>query len=340
MKNVAILGASGFVGQEIIKICLNHPHVKIVALSANKSAGETVQIHDSVGIQIPLKYKSYEDINFSSIDYVFNCLPNENLHKRSDLLKSDISIIDLSVDFRLDDKNEYENWYGFKHGNFEVNDEFQYGLTEFNRNKIKKCKHIANPGCYATSILTPLIELIKQNAIKTDDIVIDSKSGYSGAGKTKGKKELIKEVNENIRTYGIGDHKHIAEINQELSKIKNIQTEVFFAANILPVERGILSNIYIDTNEVSQNDIYDILQKRFNDEHFIQLLPMNEIPSSREVVGTNNLVIGLKKGYKENKLCIVSVLDNLVKGAAGQAVQNFNLMNDYDERLGLEWEKK
>ena len=106
MKNVAILGASGFVGQEIIKICLNHPHVKIIALSANKSAGETVQIHDSVGIQTPLKYKSYEDINFSSIDYVFNCLPNENLHKRSDLLKSDVSIIDLSVDFRLDDKNE------------------------------------------------------------------------------------------------------------------------------------------------------------------------------------------------------------------------------------------
>jgi len=243
MKNVAILGASGFVGQEIIKICLNHPHVKIVALSANKSVGETIQNHDFVGNQTPLKYKSYEDINFSSIDYVFNCLPNENLHKRSDLLKSDVSIIDLSVDFRLDDKNDYENWYGFKHGSFEVNDEFQYGLTEFNRNKIKKCKHIANPGCYATSILIPIIELIKQNAIKTDDIVIDSKSGYSGAGKTKGKKELIKEVNENIRTYGIGDHKHIAEINQELSKIKNIQTEVFFAANILPVERGILSNI-------------------------------------------------------------------------------------------------
>ena len=167
------------------------------------------------------------------------------------------------------------------------------------------------------------------------NIIIDSKSGYSGAGKTKGKKELIKEVNENIRTYGIGDHKHIAEINQELSKIKNIQTEVFFAANILPVERGILSNIYIDANEVSQNDIYDILQKRFNDEHFIQLLPMNEIPSSREVVCTNNLVIGLKKGYKENKLCIVSVLDNLVKGAAGQAIQNMNLLYGFKEDLSL-----
>ncbi len=335
MKNVAILGASGFVGHEIIKICLNHPHVRIEALSANKSAGEKVQIQDSIGIKHSLEYKKYEDINLSRIDYIFNCLPNESLHKRSDLLKSNISIIDLSVDFRLDDKKEYENWYGFQHGNFEINNEFQYGLTEFNRDKIKNCKHVANPGCYATSILIPLIELIEQNAIKTDDIVIDSKSGYSGAGKTKGKEELIEEVRENIRTYGIGDHKHIAEINQELTKIKNIHTEVFFAANILPVERGILSSIYIDTNGASQNDIYDILQKRFNEENFIQLLPMNEIPSSRDVVGTNNLVIGLKKGYKENKLCIVSVLDNLLKGAAGQAFQNFNLMNDYDEGLGI-----
>ena len=135
--------------------------------------------------------------------------------------------------------------------------------------------------------LKPTISLLTQNQVTQVQV------------KQREKKELIKEVNENIRTYGIADHKHIAEINQELSKIKNIQTEVFFAANILPVERGILSNIYIDTNKVSQNDIYDILQKRFNDEHFIQLLPMNEIPSSREVVGTNNLVIGLKRDIKK-----------------------------------------
>ena len=335
MKNVAILGASGFVGHEIIKICLKHPHINIGVLSANKSAGERVKIQDPTGMQEPLEYKKYEDINFNGIDCVFNCLPNEILHKRTDLLKSDIGIIDLSVDFRLDDENEYKIWYGFEHSNIEVISEFQYGLTEFNRDEIRKSKHIANPGCYATSILIPLIELVKQNAIKTDDIIIDSKSGYSGAGKTKDKEELIKEVRENIRTYGIGDHKHIAEINQELTKVKNLHTQVFFAANILPVERGILSNIYIDTNGASQNDIYDILQEKFRDERFIKLLPINEIPSTRDVVDTNNLVIGLKKGYKENKLCIVSVLDNLLKGAAGQAVQNFNLMNNYDERLGL-----
>ena len=335
MKNVAILGASGFVGHEIVKICLKHPYIKIEALSANKSAGEIFQIQDSTGMQAPLKYTKYEDINFSSIDHVFNCLPNESLHKKNDLLKSDISIIDLSVDFRLDDKNEYVNWYGFEHDNMDVNNQFLYGLSEFKREEIRKSRRIANPGCYATSILIPLIELIKHNAIKTDDIVIDSKSGYSGAGKTKGKEELIREVKENITTYGIGDHKHIAEINQELTKINNVVTKVFFAANILPVERGILSNIYIDTNGTSQKEIYNILHERFKEEYFIQLLPMNEIPSTKDVVSTNNLVIGLKKGYKENKLCIVSALDNLLKGAAGQAIQNFNLMYDYDEILGL-----
>ena len=152
------------------------PYIQIEALSANKSAGEKVQIQELTSAQVPLKYKRYEDINFSNIDYVFNCLPNESLHEKNDLFKSNINVIDLSVDFRLDNKNEYENWYGFKHGNFELNNEFQYGLTEFNRDKIKKCKHIANPGCYATSILIPLIELIKQNANKTEDIVVDSKS--------------------------------------------------------------------------------------------------------------------------------------------------------------------
>ncbi len=340
MKNVAILGASGFVGHEIIQICLRHPHIRIEALSANRSAGDKVQIQNSNNLQTSLEYKKYEEINFSCIDYVFNCLPNENIHKHTDLLKSDIRIIDLSVDFRLDDKSEYKNWYGFEHNNTGMINEFQYGLTEFNRDEIRKSKHIANPGCYATSVLIPLIELIEQNAIKINDIVIDSKSGYSGAGKTKAKDKLLKEVTENIRTYGVGDHKHIAEINQELTKVKKTLTEVFFAANILPVERGILSNIYIDSNSASLNEIYDILRIRFKDEKFIHLLQINEIPSTRDVVNTNNLVIGLKKGYKENKFCIVSVLDNLLKGAAGQAVQNFNLMNDYDETLGLIWIKK
>ena len=334
-KNVAILGASGYVGHEILKICSKHPHIKIEAISANKSIGDIIHIEDSMGNKTSLKYSKYEDINFGNIEFVFNCLPNESLHKKSDLLNSDINIIDLSIDFRLDKEKEYMKWYNFKHSNLNINNEFQYGLTEFYRNKIKKSKHIANPGCYATSVLIPLFELIKNDVVCSDDIVIDSKSGYSGAGKTKGKDELIKEVNENIRTYGVGDHKHIAEINQELSKIKKFSTEVFFSANILPVERGILSNIYIDMKSTTQEEIYNILKKRFNDEKFIHLLPINEIPSTKDVVNTNNLVIGLKKGYKENKLCIVSAIDNLLKGAAGQAVQNFNLMNDYEEQVGL-----
>ena len=203
------------------------------------------------------------------------------------------------------------------------------------RDSIKESKHVANPGCYATSVLVPLIELVSKDAIEQDDIIIDAKSGYSGAGKTKSKYELINEVSENIATYGVGDHKHIAEINQELSKNTKNKVEVFFAANLIPVERGILINIYVNLNNKTLNELYEILVERFKEEKFIEVLPIGDIPKTKDVVGTNNLVIGLKKGYKENKICIVSALDNLLKGAAGQAIQNFNVMNDFDEGEGI-----
>jgi N-acetyl-gamma-glutamyl-phosphate reductase len=172
--------------------------------------------------------------------------------------------------------------------------------------------------------------------IKTSNIIVDSKSGYSGAGKTKDKEQLLKEVYENIKTYGVGDHKHIAEINQELTLFNEGEdVEIFFSANLIPVERGILSNIYINPIGVSAEEIHQILFNKFQDESFINILPLNEIPNTKEVVGTNNLIIGVKKGYKDDTICIVSVLDNLVKGAAGQAMQNFNLMNKIDEETTL-----
>ena len=332
MKNVVILGASGFVGYELYKMCKAHPNIYLSALSANKSAGELV---DNEELLQSLRYQTIENIDFDNIDFIFNCLPNMQMHKLIHNLNKNIRIIDLSIDFRLDEKKEYKNWYNFDHESFELNENFQFGLTEFNRESIKKSKHVANPGCYATSVLVPLIELVSKDAIEQDDIIIDSKSGYSGAGKTKPKHELIKEVSENISTYGVGDHKHIAEINQELSKNTKNKVEVFFAANLIPVERGILSNIYVDLNNNTLNELHEILVERFKEEKFIEVLPIGDIPKTKDVVGTNNLVIGLKKGYKENKICIVSALDNLLKGAAGQAIQNFNVMNDFGEDEGI-----
>jgi len=337
MKNITILGASGFVGNELINMCVNHPEINISGLSANMSAGEKINFdHIKKENETELYYQKINEIDFSNVDFIFNCLPNEQLHKMIKEFPNNIRIIDLSIDFRLKKEKDYINWYNFKHNNIGLIEDFEYGLTELNRSRIENSKHIANPGCYATSVLVPLTVLVQENVIRTDNIIIDAKSGYSGAGKTKNKEQLLKEVYENIKTYGVGDHKHIAEINQELTIFnENKNIEVFFSANLIPVERGILSNIYINPISLSGEEIHQILFDRFKDETFIQILPLNEIPTTKEVVGTNNLIIGVKKGYKNDTICIVSVLDNLVKGAAGQAMQNFNLMNAINEETGL-----
>ena len=337
MKNITILGASGFVGNELINMCVNHPEINITGLSANTSAGEKINFdHIKKENETELYYQKINEIDFSNVDFIFNCLPNEQLHKMIKEFPNNIRIIDLSIDFRLKKEKDYINWYNFKHNNIGLIEDFEYGLTELNRSRIENSKHIANPGCYATSVLVPLTVLVQENVIRTDNIIIDAKSGYSGAGKTKNKEQLLKEVYENIKTYGVGDHKHIAEINQELTIFnENKNVEVFFSANLIPVERGILSNIYINPISVSGEEIHHILFDRFKNETFIQILPLNEIPTTKEVVGTNNLIIGVKKGYKNDTICIVSVLDNLVKGAAGQAMQNFNLMNTINEETVL-----
>ena len=333
--NVSILGASGFVGTELIQFCFNHPNINIQSLSANSVAGQDVKIE---GLEnITKKYQVIEDIDFSNIDFIFNCLPNTKLHNLMKKIPNNIRIIDLSADFRLDDIKDYKQWYEFDHISMNEKANFTYGLSEFKRLQIKNSKHVSNPGCYATSVLFPLIPLVKEGLIK-NNIIIDAKSGYSGAGKTKKTEDLIKEVSENIKTYGVGDHKHIAEINQEINKSKeNIDIKVFFSANLIPVKRGILSNIYISqTNGKTFEEIYDCLKEYFKSENFIKVLPVNSIPITKDVVNTNNMIIGLKKGYKDDIFCIVSVLDNLVKGAAGQAIQNFNIMNEYKENLGIE----
>jgi len=334
--NISILGASGFVGAELIKLCLNHPNINISSMSANNQAGQKIKIDKT--LELDEKYSLIDEIDFKNVDYVFNCLPNIKLHSLINSLPNNLRIIDLSADFRLDDISEYKNWYGFEHSSSETNEKFVYGLSELKRKDIKNSMNIANPGCYATSVLVPLIPLLEKNMIKNDNIIIDAKSGYSGAGKTKKTEDLKLEVNENIKTYGVGDHKHIAEINQEIKKASKMNnSEVFFSANLIPVERGILSNIYINPSKgVSFEDVYSCLYNAYKSEKYINILNQNEIPITKDVVNTNKVILGLKKGYKEDVYCIVSVLDNLLKGAAGQAMQNFNIMNNFNESLGID----
>ena len=336
MKNIVIYGASGYVGQELLKLCANHPEINISGLSANSSVGQDIDFELKDKRKTKIKFEKIENIDLSNVDFVFNCLPNNQMHKVINSIASNTRIIDLSIDFRLKNLSDYKKWYEFNHASNSKIVEFHYGLTEFNRDKIRLSKHIANPGCYATSVLTPLLALVEANLIDFKNIIVDAKSGYSGAGKTKTKQSLIDEVNENIKSYGIGDHKHIAEINQELSKFSlGENCEIFFSANLIPVERGILSNIYLECNDNKTDDIYKTIKNRFSEEEFIKVLNMNQIPETKDVINTNNLLIGIKKGYKSNMICIVSVIDNLLKGAAGQAMQNFNVMNDFAENLGI-----
>jgi len=334
--NISILGASGYVGSEMTKLCLNHPNIKIQSLSANETAGQHIsKAIPGLRKNIDLTFKKIDEIDFNNIDFIFSCLPHAELQANFKNIPEHIKLIDLSADFRLNDPKDYNKWYDFNHSNPDKLNQFVYGLTEFNRSAIKSAQYIANPGCYPTSILMPLIPLLKNNIIDGKDIIIDSKSGFSGAGKARKTENIFAEVNENIKSYGIGDHRHIAEINQELSKFNNEAIEVFFSANLIPVNRGILSNIYLNIDADKQNEIYRCLEDTFTDEEFVSILPLNEVPATREVVGSNRNSIGVKRGYKNNLLCIVSVIDNLLKGAAGQAMQNFNLMNDLNEGIGF-----
>tara|TARA_B100000886_G_scaffold159577_1_gene108777 strand:+ start:1165 stop:2178 length:1014 start_codon:yes stop_codon:yes gene_type:complete len=336
VKNIVIYGASGYVGQELLKLCANHPEINISGLSANASVGQDINFELKDKKKTKIKFEKVENIDLSNVDFVFNCLPNNKMHKVINYIDTSTRVIDLSIDFRLNNLSDYKSWYEFDHESNSKLDEFHYGLTEFNRDKIKISKHIANPGCYATSVLTPLLAIAETNLIEFKNIIVDAKSGYSGAGKTKTKQSLIDEVNENIKSYGIGDHKHIAEINQELSKFSSGgNCEIFFSANLIPVERGILSNIYLQCSDSNIDGIFKTIKNRFSEEQFIKVLDMNQIPETKDVINTNNLLIGIKKGYKSNMICIVSVIDNLLKGAAGQAMQNFNVMNGFTENLGI-----
>ena len=334
--NISILGASGYVGSELINLCLKHPNIKINSVSANESAGLNIsKVIPGLGNSLNLTFKSLDQIDFSSIDFIFSCLPHAELQSNLSKLPNNIKLIDLSADFRLKNPNEYSQWYDFIHSCPEKLSEFIYGLTECNREKITTARYIANPGCYPTSILIPLIPLLKSNIITGKNIIIDSKSGYSGAGKSRKTENIFAEVNENIKSYGIGDHRHIAEINQELSNFSNEIVNVFFTANLIPVNRGILTNIYLNIDAEKQGEIHECLKDAFDKEEFVSLLPLNEVPTTRNVVGSNRVSIGVKRGYKDDILCIVSAIDNLLKGAAGQAMQNFNLMNGFVENTAI-----
>jgi len=331
--NVCIFGVSGYTGAQLIHFLVKHKFVKITGIFGYETIGQKIRDFFPSHINIPdLTISNYSDFNFDNVDLIFSCLPHGKFQSSIiNRLKENISIIDLSGDFRLDDLSLYEDFYGIKHKSKDINSKFVYGLSEVYKKEIKKAKFIANPGCYPTSILLPLAPLIKKNIINNQHIIIDSKSGVSGAGKKLEVKNLFSEINENFYSYGITKHKHYIEIDQEISKLgKNTFS---FIPSLVPVTRGLQSTIYFDKNE-SVAFYKNVIKDFYKNEPFIKILD-KKCPSFSDVKYTNNLILNVFEDYQKKKIIIISCIDNLVKGAAGQAVQNMNLMYEFDEKESL-----
>lgn len=337
MFKVGIIGATGYVGIELLRLLLNHPKVTVEAISSSSFKGEEIaSIYKMLFNKTNLICKTPEEVIEKS-DVIFTALPHGLSEEFAiKCINNKKKIIDLGADFRLDSEKSYTEWYGKNFINSDIHKLSVYGLPELNRHKIKNSSIIANPGCYPTSVALALMPLLQKGLIKTNDIIVDSKSGATGAGRGLSLKSHYAELNENFAPYGIGSHRHTPEIEQTLSYIADEPVEVTFTPHLLPINRGILSTIYCETKEnLSLEQIYAIYKEFYKAENFVQVLPLNTTAEIKNVKFSNNCQISLHQNYRKNKLIIISTIDNMVKGAAGQAIQNLNLFLGLDENCGL-----
>src|SRR4051812_4819045 len=342
-KKIGILGASGYTGAELVRLLLRHPKVDLVLLTADRRAGQ--QMGDVFPQFAPYELPtlvSIDSVDWKTIglDLVFCALPHATTQKvLQDVLAKapETKVVDLSADFRLSDPAAYATWYGHEHHALELQKEAVYGLVEVYRRDIKKARLVANPGCYTSCAQLPLVPLIKAKAIETNEIVIDAKSGMTGAGRSAKEEMLFSEVSEGFNAYGVGHHRHMAELDQEFSKAAGKEVVVSFTPHLMPANRGILSTIYVrGMRGKSVEDLHAILSKYYAKEPFVHVLPFGQTPQTRHVRGSNMTFIGVAKDRLPGRAIVISALDNLVKGASGQAVQNMNLMLGYPEATGLE----
>ena len=335
---VAIAGATGITGIELIKILAKHPGVQITHLFAQSNLGKPISFFDNK-IKNTKKFPKVTSLinsDLDNIDAIFTALPHGVAHVIAKKLNKDCVLIDLSPDFRISSKTVYEEWYKVPHLATNLQKKAVYGLSEINRALIKNANIIACPGCYPTSILLPLIPLVKKKLINTNIIIADSKSGYSGAGKKIEDKKLYPNINQNLAIYGVGKHRHMPEIEQELSVHNSKKIQITFTPHLIPTFRGILSTIYLDlSKDVTSNDVYKCLKNFYIKEKFIELVTSNNMINTNRVLNTNMCNIAVYNNKFKNKIIIASAIDNLVKGAVGQAVQNFNIRYGFSETLSL-----
>ena len=339
MIKAGIIGATGYAGQQLASLLVNHPEAEIKFVSSTSYAGQLFSdIYPQFYkiLDMPLLSTEEAKAAMSDVDVVFTALPNGLVFELAQLaLEKGIKIIDFSADFRLDDPDVYEEWYKTEHTAKDLISKQVYGLAELWRDKIKGADLIANPGCYTTASILAISALLREEGlVDTDHIIIDAKSGITGSGRKKDLSLLYAEAGESVKAYGIAHHRHTPEIEQELSKVAGKEIQVQFTPHLMPMKRGILATIYVDLKkDVTEDDLYAVYEKYYGDENFIRI--RRGMCETRFVVGTNFCDISVRVDQRTHRAIITSCIDNMVKGAAGQAVQNMNVAFGLEETAGL-----
>ncbi|MDO5554028.1 MAG: N-acetyl-gamma-glutamyl-phosphate reductase [Planctomycetia bacterium] len=335
MTNIAILGATGYTALELIKLLLRHPDAKITALTSREVTSPVDIVHPSLTGRISLKLENLSPQEIAArADCVFSCLPHTATAAVAPaLLDAGCSVIDFGADYRLHEADVFKKWYGVDHPDAERLGKVPYGLPELFREELPYAPLIANPGCYATSAILPLAPLLKLGFIAPDDIIIDAKSGVSGAGRKPSQKNLYPECNEAISAYGVGNHRHTPEIEQVVATAAGIRPSIIFTPHLVPMDRGILTVTYskAKAEDVTQLDVIKALANFYEDEPFVKVV--TDLPSTKDVIHTNRCHITAR--VVGRRILTISVIDNLIKGASGAAVQNFNIRFGYPETTAL-----
>ncbi|MCR9145765.1 MAG: N-acetyl-gamma-glutamyl-phosphate reductase [Rhodobacteraceae bacterium] len=331
---IAILGASGYTGAELVRLIATHPGMEVVALSANSKAGQSMaQAFPHLRhLDLP-RLVTIDQINFADVDLCFCALPHKTSQEVISSLPQDLRIVDLSADFRLRDPAAYEKWYGNPHAAPTLQKEAVYGLTEFYREEIRAARLVAGTGCNAATGQYLLRPLITARLIDLDNIILDLKCGVSGAGRSLKENLLHAELSEGYHAYAVGGaHRHLGEFDQEFSALAGRDVHIQFTPHLVPANRGILATGYVQGNA---DAIHDALHDAYEDEPFLHVLPMGETPSTRHVRGSNFCHVGVVADRVAGRAIVVAALDNLTKGSSGQALQNANLMLNANETEGL-----
>jgi N-acetyl-gamma-glutamyl-phosphate reductase len=340
LAQIAVLGASGYTGAELVRLLLRHPKIEIKALTADRRAGQELAatFPQFAGIALP-KLVSIEELDAGALDLAFCALPHgttQSVIKGLVEKAPELKIVDLSADFRISDPLVYEKWYGHSHQAVELQKLAVYGLTEIYRDEIKAARLVAVPGCFTTTSILALAPLLEAGAIHPDEIVIDSKTGMTGAGRAARENMLFAEVSEGIHAYGVAHHRHMAELDQEFSLAAKRPVTATFTPHLAPMNRGIYATHYVRAEgKVSVEQLHRLLADFYKAEPFVQVLAMGEVPQSRHVRGSNLVQIGLVADRVPGRAIVIATLDNLVKGASGQAVQDMNLMLGFPETEAL-----